>query len=159
MRIVSISQPPFFVRMIDRLLLFAQLFIKLQPQPAQVFDNPACFTHALHMLYPTLAAQCRTGCHMAISSENFSNAPRKDIFDVGIVESKHQFCRERRIRSCINTGSCRSNSDRDKRSKACDRNRPLPAPRTAQPDAYCDFAKAPCACSSSSLPCVRNVSK
>lgn len=82
---------PLFVRMIDRLLPFAQFFIKFQPQAAQVFDNPACFADALHMYIQLLRRDVEPDAIRRLLQETLQTRQREDGFDMGVIESKHQF--------------------------------------------------------------------
>ena len=54
------SRKPPLVRMIDRLLPFAQLFIKLQPQAGVVFDNIAHLLHTLQVHFQLLRREIET---------------------------------------------------------------------------------------------------
>ena len=54
------SRKPPLVRMIERLLPFAQLFIKLQPQPGVVFDNIAHLLHTLQVHFQLLRRNVET---------------------------------------------------------------------------------------------------
>lgn len=85
---------PLFVRMIDRLRPFAQFFIKFQPQTAQVFNNPARFTHALHMYIQLLRRDVEPDAIGRLLQETLQTRQREDVFDMGVVESKHQLRRE-----------------------------------------------------------------
>ena len=79
-----------FVRMIDRLLPFAQFFIKFQPQAAQVFDNPGRFMHALHVYIQLLRCNVEPDAIRRLLQETLQTRQREDVFDMGVVESKHQ---------------------------------------------------------------------
>ena len=54
------SRKPPLVRMIERLLPFAQLFIELQPQPGVVFDNIAHLLHTLQVHFQLLRREIET---------------------------------------------------------------------------------------------------
>lgn len=82
---------PLFIGKIDRLLPFAQFFIKFQSQAAQVFDNPACFTHALHVYIQLLRRDVEPNAIRRLLQETLQTRQREDVFDMGVVESKHQF--------------------------------------------------------------------
>ena len=88
--IVDNLASPLFIRMIDRLLPFAQFFIKFQPQTAQVFNNPARFTHALHMYIQLLRRDVEPDAIGRLLQETLQTRQREDVFDMGVVESKHQ---------------------------------------------------------------------
>lgn len=88
--IVDNLASPLFVRMINRLLPFAQFFIKFQPQTAQVFDNPACFTHALHMYIQLLRCDVEPDAVWRLLQETLQTRQCEDVFDMVVVESKHQ---------------------------------------------------------------------
>lgn len=85
------SCKPLFIGKIDRLLPFAQFFIKFQSQAAQVFDNPACFTHALHVYIQLLRRDVEPNAIRRLLQETLQTRQREDVFDMGVVESKHQF--------------------------------------------------------------------
>ena len=88
--IVDNLASPLFIRMIDRLLPFAQFFIKLQPQTAQVLDNPARFTHTLHVYIQLLRCDVEPDAIGRLLQETLQTRQREDVFDMGVIESKHQ---------------------------------------------------------------------
>ncbi len=75
--------------MIDRLLLFAQLFIKLQPQPAQVSIIPPALRTRSICISNSCGAMSNRMPYGDFIRKLFQTRQRKDIFDVGIVEGKH----------------------------------------------------------------------
>lgn len=77
--------PSPFVRTIGRLLPFAQLFIKLQPQAAVVFDDMAHFFDALQVHFQFLRRNIETNVVACLYQKTLQARQREDIFDMVIV--------------------------------------------------------------------------
>ena len=96
--------------MIDRLLPFAQFFIKFQPQAAQVFDNPGRFTDALHVYIQLLRRDVEPDAIGDFCRKLFRRGSVK-MFSIWVSsKASISFVESVRIRSCMMTGSWLSNS-------------------------------------------------